>query len=159
MFTPFFSQYIPCPLVTSSTHMTWAIYHLYADYTQFYLSYDKPECPFSEQQSKQTLEVCIANIRWWGPQNGLKLNDGKLTSCNSTQLYRTMCCSLTPPWWCLIKCSVVFFLFDGIFRNVMFLLLYITFCDIDPVSLQVNCQCLLSIQSFLYHPLSADISS
>ncbi len=52
-------------------------YHLYADDTQLYLSYDKPTCPNAQQQALHKLEACIADIRRWMPLNGLKLNDSK----------------------------------------------------------------------------------
>ena len=52
-------------------------YHLYADDTQPFLTCDQPLCPESAQQTLNKLEACIADIRQWMPQNGLKLNDSK----------------------------------------------------------------------------------
>ncbi len=52
-------------------------YHLYADDTQLFLTCNKPLCPDSAQQTLKQLEACIAVIRQWMPQNGLKLNDSK----------------------------------------------------------------------------------
>ncbi len=52
-------------------------YHLYADDTELFLSYNCRTSPDARQESPNWLEACITNIQQCMPWNGLKLNDGK----------------------------------------------------------------------------------
>ena len=51
-------------------------FHLYADDTQLYLTFD-PLSPGAKQSSISAMELCISEIKMWMLQNKLKLNDGK----------------------------------------------------------------------------------
>ena len=51
-------------------------FHLYADDTQLYLSFDS-RVPSSGPEVIACLELCIADIRHWMLVNKLKLNDDK----------------------------------------------------------------------------------
>ena len=48
-------------------------YHLYADDTQVYVSFDAKD----EEQVRVRLEACLQEVRIWMAQNSLKLNDSK----------------------------------------------------------------------------------
>ncbi len=51
-------------------------FHLFADDTQLYLSFDTKD-PVSKENAISKLESCSAEFRSWMLANGLKLNDDK----------------------------------------------------------------------------------
>ena len=65
--------------ITLNTQLYYLNYHVYADDTQLYLSFNS-----SQQHANSaiaTLELCINEIRQWMKSNFLKLNDKKWNLC------------------------------------------------------------------------------
>ena len=48
-------------------------YHFYADDSQLYMSFS----PEDEDEARQTMEACIAEVKEWMQRNHLKMNDSK----------------------------------------------------------------------------------
>ncbi len=85
----FFSIYtLPIGDITRSHNMS---FHLYADDTQLYMSFDT-DSPCSSAPAQTTMQLCIAEIWSWMLQNKLKL-DGNKTKFLHFQPDQRCCCS------------------------------------------------------------------